>query len=73
MRLVETDSGFVVKPDSSRRDSRNFAKALLEFLRQCGRPFMVGGSVERDILTIQPLSAKAWRIAWQAHAEPGAQ
>ena len=79
MRLVETDMGFVVKRDLSCRDSRSFAKALLEFLRQCGIPFMIGGSVGSDILTIQPLSArqlddlKAWWIDRQAQAEPGAQ
>ncbi len=77
--LVETDTGFVLKPDRACRESLDFAKALLNFLRQCGTPVAIGGSVESDILTIQPLSARrhddlkgCW-IAWQARARPGAQ
>ena len=54
MRRVETDTGFVVKPDRATPERRGFAKALLEFMRQHGMPFVIGGSMADDILTIRP-------------------
>jgi hypothetical protein len=79
MRLVETNTGFVLKPDHARLDPLGFAKALLDFLRQRDTPFVIGGSAESHILTIRPRCTrqhdelKAWWIAWQAQARPGPQ
>ena len=70
MRLIEIDEGFVLQPGDPSCDCRQLAKSLLDFLRQDGMPFLVGGAAEDDILTIGPLSPRqsASLLAWWASA-----
>lgn len=79
MWLAETDAGFVAKPGGALRDDRALVGDLLVLLRRCAIPFVIGGRMESDILTIEPLSRQqradvaAWWLGRQREAGPQAQ
>jgi hypothetical protein len=79
MWLAETDAGFVAKPGGALRDDRALVGELLDLLRRCGIPLVVGGAMDSDLLTIGPLSRRqrdevaTWWAARQRDAGPGPQ